>query len=135
MKCIHVWVWVAIVNFFFLLGRKSRELLLNDIPTIKMLILAHINNIVCKLFWTISKPESQRYDINVSQILVLNHYYYYTYRNKSLMMTALKYICMNFIFHNCHQGPNHLLFWWKINVKKLKIYLLHKWCLNGALPS
>ena len=61
MKCIHVWVWVAIVNFFFLLGRKSRELLLNDIPTIKMLVLAHINYIVCKLFWTISKPESQRY--------------------------------------------------------------------------
>ena len=99
MKCIHVWVWVAIVNFFFLLGRKSRELLLNDIPTIKMLVLAHINYIVCKLFWTISKPESQRYDINVSQILVLNHYYYYTYRNKSLMMTALEHICMNFIFN------------------------------------
>ena len=36
-------------EFFFLLGRKSRELLLNDIPTIKMLILAHINNIVCNV--------------------------------------------------------------------------------------
>lgn len=48
-------------EFFSLLGRKSRELLLNDIPTIKMLVLAHINYIVCKLFWTISKPESQRY--------------------------------------------------------------------------